>query len=192
MSRDAPPTQHSRMMSVKKPGDGARPPGLADDIGCVHECQISTSETGAVNPNVALKHAIEFDSVSVAEMPQGPRRSKTEKKRGALGQRIRDLRLARGLTQMELAVEVGISRAHVTKIEIGERPPGRDALHAIATFFGVSMDFLQSGIAQAPQNGRFVEDIEQLALLDLWEAIPRNERPRIARMLRAAAFDKPE
>ena len=177
-------------MQAKQPGKGGRPAGLCDDIGDAHVCQGSTQGRTDVNRYVAGKHAAECESVDSADMTNGPRRSRRERQRGPIGDRVRDLRLARGLTQMELAVEVGLSRAHIAKIEVGERPPGRDALHAIATFFAVSMDFLQAGTAQTPENGRFVEDADQLALLDLWESIPPKERPRIARMLRAAALDK--
>lgn len=121
-------------------------------------------------------------------MSQGPRRNVRDRQRGPLGGRVRDLRLARCLTQVELAVEVGVSRAHIAKMETGD-PPGREVLHALATLFAVSMEFLQSGIFEAPKQGRFVEDAEQLALLDLWAAIPPAERPRIARMLKASAFE---
>ena len=93
-----------------------------------------------------------------------------------MAQRLRDLRLAGGLTQMELAVELGISRAHLAKMETGEDPPGRDLLESVAKFFRVSMDYLQTGRADAPQQGRFVQDAEQLALLDLWDSIPASER----------------
>lgn len=123
-------------------------------------------------------------------MPQGPRRNVRVRERGALGQRVRDLRLAKGVTQVELAVEIGVSRAHIAKIETGSHPPGREALAALARFFGVTMEFLQSGTTAAPKGGRFVEDMEELAWLDLWRAIPVAERPRIVRMLRAAALDK--
>ena len=112
-------------------------------------------------------------------MSQGPRRSRKIIKRGGMGERVRDLRLARNLTQMELAVEAGVSRAHVAKIEGGARPPGRDTLHAIAQFLGVSMDFLQSGSAETPDSRRIVDRPDQLALLDLWDAIPEGDRPRI-------------
>lgn len=122
-------------------------------------------------------------------MPHGPRKSHLAKSRGAFGQRLRDLRMARGLTQEELAAEIGVSRSHIAGMETAADPPGRETLHALSTLFAVTMDFLQAGITEAPKNGRFVHDPEQLAWLDLWDAIHPSERPRIVRMLRAAVFD---
>jgi transcriptional regulator with XRE-family HTH domain len=37
----------------------------------------------------------------------------------AIGARIRKARLAKGLTQVELAVAIGVSRAHLTNAERG-------------------------------------------------------------------------
>lgn len=122
-------------------------------------------------------------------MSHGPRQSRKKINRGGMGERVRDLRLSRNLTQMELAVEAGVSRAHVAKIEGGARPPGRDTLHAIAQFFGVTMDFLQSGSAETPDRRRIVDRPDQLALLELWDAIPESERARVIRLIRAAALD---
>jgi hypothetical protein len=76
-------------------------------------------------------------------------------------------------------------------MESGGDIAGRASLQALAVYFGVSMDWLQTGAhpTPPPQHGRFVQDPEQIAVLDIWDAIPRNERPRIANMLRAAALD---
>lgn len=111
--------------------------------------------------------------------------------RTPLAERVIALRKERGLTQVELAVEVGWSRSHISKIESGGDPPGRELLTALAKHFRVSMDYLQTGAeaAPAPSHGRFVDDREQLAILDLIDAIPRPERPRVLRMIRAAADD---
>lgn len=124
-------------------------------------------------------------------MSGSPRKPRANKKRSPLGERVLALRLERGLTQVELATEAGVTRAHVAKIETGGDAPGRETLQALSVFFGVSMDYLQTGAhpAPLPQGGRFVQDPEEIAILDLWDSIPEAERPRIARMLRAAAVD---
>ena len=150
---------------------------------------MSANPTLRVKGNVVPADAVACELSDSGGMPHGPRRSKLPRKRGAFGERLRTLRLARGLTQIELAVETGISRSHIAAMETGADPPGRENLHALATFFDVTMDYLQAGITQSPQQGSFVEDVEELALLALWRAIPVAERPRIARMLRAAALD---
>ena len=174
----------------KKPGDFDRAAGPLDDFADLHGGGLSGHPTPCVKPVVGHSDANVCESVNIADMVQKPRKSRRVKSRGAFGERLRELRLARDITQMELAVEIGISRSHVASMETGADPPGREIMHALASFFGVTMDFLQAGITNAPKEGRFVQDADHLALLELWDRIPASERPRIARMLRAAAFDR--
>lgn len=143
-----------------------------------------------VKPVVAPAHTKPVGSPYNLGMTSKPRRP-AEKQRTPLARRIQALRLNRNLTQVELAVEAGVSRGHIAKIETGGDTAGLDTLQALATYFGVSMDYLQTGThpAPSPEAGRFVNDPEQLAILDMWEAIPKAERPRVARMIRAAALD---
>lgn len=182
------------MTAPKQPRHLNRAPGEANDVAYVHGSELSGEPTivvkGENSPFVGTPDAIVCDSFTMPPMVQAPRKSRRIKSRGAFGERLRELRVARGLTQMELAVEVGISRSHLASMETGADPPGREILHALASFFSVSMDFLQAGITHAPQQGRFVQDADQLSLLELWDRIPVSERPRVARMLRAAALDK--
>lgn len=56
-------------------------------------------------------------------------------------ERIRILRNERGLTQAEVANEVGMSARGYQDLELGAIPRG-DRLLAIADFYGVSMDWL--------------------------------------------------
>jgi len=105
-----------------------------------------------------------------------------------------ELRQERGLTQEELALEAGVSRGHIAKIETGGDGPGVETLQALAVYFGVSMDYLKTGAhpTTPPGAGRFIDDVQQLKILDLWEAIPRSERPRVMRMILAAAEEPAE
>lgn len=184
------------VMPRNKPRNPRRAASGSDNIGCFHSPELWDNLTAAVNgdpgsncKNVLASRTTTLESPDIAAMGTKPRQPKPGVRRGAIGQRLHDLRVARGLTQVELAAEVGISRAHIAKIETGGDPPGREVLHAIAQFFGVSMDFLQTGASLPPKPGRFVDRADQLAILDLWEAIPESERPRIIRLIRAAAFD---
>ena len=49
------------------------------------------------------------------------------------------------LTQADAAEAIGISRTHLSKIENDEYGGGREVLAAIASFYGVSMDYLEFG-----------------------------------------------
>jgi len=55
-------------------------------------------------------------------------------------QTIRELREARGLTQQQLASELGIAMVTVYSWERGRNEPKASQLRALARFFGVSMD----------------------------------------------------
>lgn len=54
-----------------------------------------------------------------------------------LGQRLRELRLAAGLTQAELARRTGIHRPNIARVEAGRHTPSLETLARIATAIGV-------------------------------------------------------
>lgn len=57
-------------------------------------------------------------------------------------ERLRQLRTARDLSQMEFAKQIGISKSSVNMYERGEREPGLETLEQIADYFNVDMDYL--------------------------------------------------
>lgn len=60
-----------------------------------------------------------------------------------VGDEIRRLRLARALTQRDLADKTGLHVMHISKLERGERRnPGSGTLQALARALGVSIDAL--------------------------------------------------
>ena len=60
--------------------------------------------------------------------------------RKAVGERLRDLRLAASLNQDEFAFAAHIHRAHVGKIENGTVSPTLDTLYKVSRALGVSPD----------------------------------------------------
>lgn len=60
-------------------------------------------------------------------------------------ERLYTLRKERGLSQEELANEVGVSRQAVQKWESGAAQPSLDKLTALAKYFGVTLDWLVNG-----------------------------------------------
>ena len=60
------------------------------------------------------------------------------------GERLRELRLARGLSQEKLAFKSGMHRTYLGSIERGERNPSLKNIAAIAEALGVSLSQLFS------------------------------------------------
>jgi len=60
-------------------------------------------------------------------------------------EKLQELRRQKGLTQEELAAQLFVSRAAVSKWESGRGYPGIDSLKSISKFFSVSIDALLSG-----------------------------------------------
>lgn len=58
------------------------------------------------------------------------------------GDRLRALRTGKGLSQMDFAKQIRISKSSVNMYERGEREPGFETLEVIADYFNVDMDYL--------------------------------------------------
>lgn len=58
--------------------------------------------------------------------------------------RLKEIREAAGLTQVQLASELGVSRGAISYYEKGERTPDIEFLDKLSGYFGVSLNFLMS------------------------------------------------
>lgn len=58
------------------------------------------------------------------------------------GEKIKELRKMRGLTQPELAKELGVSNGMISNWENNVNEPGLSHIKNIAIFFDVSADFI--------------------------------------------------
>ena len=59
-----------------------------------------------------------------------------------MGARLKQLRKARGLTQLAVQMKTGIEQALLSKFENGERVPPTETLVKLADFYEVSVDYL--------------------------------------------------
>lgn len=59
-----------------------------------------------------------------------------------LGEKLRKLRIARKLSQEQLADELRVSRQAISKWELGESIPDTENLISLSKFYGVSLDYL--------------------------------------------------
>jgi len=55
---------------------------------------------------------------------------------------LKDLRKSFGLYQRDLAIKIGVTQAAVSDWENGRRIPRLKMLNKIASFFGISVDYL--------------------------------------------------
>ncbi len=103
-----------------------------------------------------------------------------------LGERIRRLRKARGLTQTELARRVGLSSRMMAYYEIQGGLPSADLLKKLADSLGVSMDVLAGRTTprkslEAPEDFRLWRRVKRIAEL------PLHDRKTILKMIDAMA-----
>jgi transcriptional regulator with XRE-family HTH domain len=76
--------------------------------------------------------------VSTPRSQKDPERSKLwERRRRAVGARIRELRVANGLSQESLALESGVSRDQLIQMEHGRRGLVVERLYDLADVLGV-------------------------------------------------------
>lgn len=63
--------------------------------------------------------------------------------RRRIGERIRQLRTERGISQVELAEKAGLIQPHIVRIEQGRYSVGLDTLQAIAKVLGCTVDMVE-------------------------------------------------
>ncbi len=56
--------------------------------------------------------------------------------------RLKELRLKRNMSQLNLAMELGMNQNSISRYENGEREADYKTLIAFADYFGVSIDYL--------------------------------------------------
>src|ERR671910_2449685 len=75
----------------------------------------------------------------------------TTSPRPALGERVRQLRIARGLTQTELAGE-RFSKEYVSQIERAKTRPTGETIEWLAARLGVDRTFLETGVSSSERE----------------------------------------
>ncbi len=56
--------------------------------------------------------------------------------------RLKEIRKAKGISQLKLALDLSTSQNAISRYETGEREPGITELIKIADYFNVSVDYL--------------------------------------------------
>lgn len=111
--------------------------------------------------------------------------------KNSMGRRLRELRKAKGLTQVDVAAALDVSRSHITQVELGA-DPGFSTFIQLAKFYDVSLDYLFSGRAETPTilstniNCQAPYTAEELALIELWREMNEGQRELLLSMIEKA------
>ncbi len=102
--------------------------------------------------------------------------------RKALGKRIKQLRKEKGLTQKELANQIGSSHAQLNKYESGLNTPPLDRLLLLAEVLESSVDHLLAGHGQGKPPLHNQRLIQRFQIIEEFDA---DERETIIKILDA-------
>ena len=111
-------------------------------------------------------------------MPSGRIATKLAPK---FGQRMTAFRVAKGLTQFELAEALGMTRNQIAYYERASTNPSMEAVEKIAVFFGVSVGELFNDTSKTRSKPGPPSQFVQLA--NRLEQLPRAKQKVVAEML---------
>lgn len=83
-----------------------------------------------------------------------------------MGDRLRELRLKKNISQEEVARHIGITRSAYSHYEINNRQPVYETLIKLAAFFGVSLDYIIGGEPVHPSGQVSPDTVEIIRLLN--------------------------
>lgn len=78
-----------------------------------------------------------------------------------LGQKIRQLRKEKNLSQADLAYETGLTKGAISLYELDQRNPKIETLEVIADFFNVDMNYLTG---KSSFTGLIIDETEHLLI----------------------------
>ncbi len=102
-----------------------------------------------------------------------------------VGQKIRQIRKSRHLTQADLAARIGVTQSDLSRMENGEYKVGLDTLFRILQVFELSMSHFFEEPAAAPAASG--ETGEAAAPFEDWAALPDETRREVREFI---AFKK--
>ncbi len=87
------------------------------------------------------------------------------------GNRLRELRNEKGLSQSELAKQIRISKSAVNMYERGEREPNFETLEIIADYFNVDLDYLLGKTECKNRASEALHFISQMPQMRKWKVL---------------------
>lgn len=111
-------------------------------------------------------------------------RQQTDDERQGFGDRLRQLRKQRNLSQTELGRRAKLHYTHIGRYERGESRPSADALGRLAEALDTSTDYLMEGTTEEAARARF-EDRELLRQFQEVEDLPDDDKAVVKKLLDA-------
>jgi len=102
------------------------------------------------------------------------RPTRTQLPAATVGQRIRQTRQERNLTQTELARQIGVQQSDLSRMEKGEYRVSLDVLFRLLQVFEVSLGEFFGDLAQQSLTSR------EAHLLESFRALPREDQDDVA------------
>jgi transcriptional regulator with XRE-family HTH domain len=104
-----------------------------------------------------------------------------------VGQKIRQIRKSRHLTQADLAAKIGVTQSDLSRMENGEYKVGLDTLFKILQVFELSMSRFFEEPTAAPEEAPVPSRSEREQLFADWEELPDDARREVCEFV---AFKK--
>ena len=92
-----------------------------------------------------------------------------------MGDRLRELRLRKSLSQEEVARQIGVTRSAYSHYEINNRQPVYETLKKLAVLFNVSLDYIIGGEPVKPETQVTPEAIEIIRILNSMDQEKRKQ-----------------
>lgn len=99
-----------------------------------------------------------------------------------MGERLKELRLRRNISQEEVARNIGITRSAYSHYEINNRQPVYETLIKLAAYFGVSLDYIVGGVT-TPDKPDQADSQDAAQLLRLLRTMNSEQRQASLRLM---------
>ncbi len=103
--------------------------------------------------------------------------------------KVKSERDGRRVSAQEVADAVGISRSTLSGYERGHDQPGLATLLALATYYGVTIDYLTSTDASVESPDNIAHDEEERLLLQIWRRLNQDQRGSWMALLRSMVHE---
>lgn len=98
--------------------------------------------------------------------------------------RLRQVRLSKGMNQKELAEALNLSQAAISGYETGKYDPGMKIWKSIAEYFGVSVDYLIEDVPE--EKTKNLADNVSEAKREMMELVDRLSDDQVRKLLQIA------